>query len=233
MDTITDKELGKIVLIANKRAKKIIVRYRDGYYHLTHPYGTTLSYLKSCIEEMKPRLLKLADKKCSKKKFAPGVEFSTFSFKLELIESVSTQNYYMALKNGILSVSCPSQTDYNDPSVQKLIRDSIEKAFRYEAKRLFAPKVEYFAKKYGFTFSDVKINKSRTRWGSCSAKKSINLSYYCMLLPEHLVDFIILHELCHTIEMNHGERFWLLLDKVTGNRAKELTKELKSYKTDW
>ncbi len=79
----------------------------------------------------------------------------------------------------------------------------------------------------------MKINKSRTRWGSCSSKKVINLSYYCLFLPEHLIDFVILHELSHTIKMNHGEGFWKLLDSVSGGKAKELTQELKSFKTEW
>lgn len=233
MEAIEDKDLGKIILVPKKRAKKIIVRYREGNYHLTCPSSLNLSYIRNSIEEMKPRLLKLSEKKSTQKIFMPGVEFSTFSFQLELVESCSTQNYYMTLKDAILTISCPIRTDYKDISVQNTIREMIEKAFRYEAKRLFPSKVKYYAQKYGFTFSDVKINKSRSRWGSCSSRKGVNLSYYCMLLPEYLIDFVILHELCHTIEMNHSERFWALLDKVTDGKAKELTKELKSYKTDW
>jgi len=84
---------------------------------------------------------------------------------------------------------------------------------------------------HGFRFSDVKINKSTSRWGSCSFKKSINLSYFCLLLPPHLLDLIVLHELCHTREMNHGDKFWIHLDSVTGNRAKALTLELKKFST--
>lgn len=122
-------------------------------------------------------------------------------------------------------------TDYNDSTVQSTIKGFVEKALRYEANRLFPAKVKLFAERYGFKYTEVKINKSRTRWGSCSSKKTINLSFYCMLLPEHLVDFVILHELCHTVEMNHGERFWQLLDKVSDDKAKELTKALKDHKT--
>lgn len=230
---IRDKELGEIRLVENARARKIIVRRKDSCLQLTYPPFVDRAYIEKTIEEMRPRLLKLVEKKMEKKLFTPLTEFSTFSFSLRLVESESTNNYYLKLKEGILSISCPANTDYQDERVQQTIRDLIEKTFRYEAKRLFPQKVEVLAQRHGFTVSDVKINKSRTRWGSCTSRKSINLSYYCMLLPEYLVDFVILHELCHTIEMNHGERFWQLLDKVSDGRAKEFTNELKKFKTNW
>jgi len=230
---IKDKDLGEIRLVKNVRARKIIVRKKDGYLQLTHPPAVSLSYIEKTIEEMKPRLLKLAEKRDEKLIFNPQTEFKTFSFTLKLVESISADNYYLKLKDGILSISCPADTDYEDAKVQETIRDLLERALRYEAKRLFPQKVYSLAQSHGFTVSDVKINKSRTRWGSCTSKKSINLSYYCMLLPEYLVDFVILHELCHTREMNHGESFWILLDKVSGGKSKELTQELKQFKTSW
>lgn len=228
---IKDKDLGEIRLVKNQKARRIIVRRKENYLQLTYPAGVSISYIEKTIEEMKPRLLRLLEKKPKRQKFVPGIEFRTFSFVLNLIESESTTNYYVKLKDGVLSISCPSNTDYDRDDVQSVIRDFVEKALRHEAKRLFPEKVRQLSQNYGFTYSEVKINKSRTRWGSCSSKKSINLSYYCMLLPEYLADFVILHELCHTVEMNHGERFWLLLDKVSDGKAKELTRQLKVFKT--
>lgn len=228
---IIDKDLGEIRLVMNKQARRIIVRRKDDYLQLTYPPSVSLSYIEKTIAEMKPRLKSLREKKPTRIFFTPQSEFSTFSFRLQIITSPSTRNYYVNLKEGVLSISCPMNTNYEDESVQAAIRNFVEKALRYEANRILPSKVKLFAEQYGFKYTGVKINKSRTRWGSCSSKKSINLSYYCMLLPEHLTDFVILHELCHTIEMNHGEHFWQLLDKVSNNRAKELTKELKSFKT--
>lgn len=230
---IKDKDLGDIRLVKNAQARKIIVRHKDNYLQLTYPPGVSMSYIEKTIEEMKPRLFKLLERKNEQYLFTPQTEFKTFSFALKIFESASTSNYYLKLKDGILSISCPPDTDYESPTVQGTIRSMMEKALRYEAKRLFPQKVETLAHLHGFTFSTVKINQSRTRWGSCSSKKAINLSYHCMLLPEYLVDFVMLHELCHTKEMNHGERFWLLLDKVSDGKAKALTKELKSFKTGW
>jgi predicted metal-dependent hydrolase len=228
---IKDKELGEIRLVKNGRARKIIVRKKDGYLQLTHPSSVTISYIEKTIEEMRPRLISLIEKNSDRLKFSPQTEFHTYSFSLRIVKSNSTSNVYTNLKDGILSISCPSGTDFEKPSIQNLILKHIEKALRYEANRLLPAKVKLFAQKCGFTVSDVKINKSRTRWGSCSSKKSINLSYYCMLLPEHLIDHVILHELCHTVEMNHGDRFWQLLDKATEGKSKKQTKELKAFKT--
>lgn len=228
---IVDKDLGEIRLVKNARAKRIIVRKKDDYLQLTYPPSVSMSFVEKTIRDMKPRLMLLVEKQTTRIFFTPDIEFKTFSFTLKLITGTSTKNYYMSLKEGVLSISCPAGTDYNDSTVQSTIKSFVEKALRYEANRLFPAKVKLFAERYGFKYTEVKINKSRTRWGSCSSKKTINLSFYCMLLPEHLVDFVILHELCHTVEMNHGERFWQLLDKVSDDKAKELTKALKAHKT--
>ena len=82
----------------------------------------------------------------------------------------------------------------------------------------------------GLPFHSLKINTSKGRWGSCSTRGDINLSCSLMLLPEHLADYVILHELCHTVEMNHSPRFWALLDRFTGD-SHALREELSHHHT--
>lgn len=226
-----DKDLGRIVFIQNNKAKNIIVRRKSDYIRVTIPHFYTQKEAVLMIEEFKPRLLKMTAKPVLN--FYPQMEFSTFSFFLSLEQSNTLQNYYYRLSDGILSITCPQNIIFESDKNQKYIRTIIEKTLRSEAKRILPKKVAHFAEIHNFTFNEVKINKSATRWGSCSSKKNINLSYTCMLLPEHLADFVILHELCHTVEMNHGERFWALLDKVSGNKARVLTQELKQKQINW
>ncbi len=78
----------------------------------------------------------------------------------------------------------------------------------------------------------VHIRLQKTRWGSCSSANNINLSLHLMTLPFHLIDYIILHELCHTIHKNHGSKFHQLLEKVSGN-SKQLDKEVKQHQIVW
>jgi hypothetical protein len=133
------------------------------------------------------------------------------------------------LKNGTLNIEFPSGTDCTDKQSQQHFWNGISYFMRKEAKRLLPNRTKQLAEKYGFTFSDVKIQSSKTRWGSCSRAQSINLSLYLMLLPAELVDYVILHELCHTKEMNHGPNFWIWMDRVTDKKSKELRAQLKNY----
>jgi predicted metal-dependent hydrolase len=67
---------------------------------------------------------------------------------------------------------------------------------------------------YGFTYGQVSIRDQKTRWGSCSSKKNLNFNYKIVFLPPHLVDYIIVHELCHLEEFNHGKQFWDLVART-------------------
>jgi predicted metal-dependent hydrolase len=104
-----------------------------------------------------------------------------------------------------------------------------ESELRNQAKTVLPELLKQLAERHGFTYKTVKIRKSKTRWGSCSSKGTISLSFYLMLLPLHLKEYVLLHELCHTIHMNHGPAFWTLLDVYTNGKSKELKKELKNY----
>lgn len=227
-----DSDLVEIQLVANARARRITVRFRDGKYIVTHHPSLPEDVIRESIERMKPQLLHLRERAPKRMMLLPGTTFKTYSFSLE-IEENSLNNYYSRLKNGVLYITYPKNIDCSSLEAQSVFREKVEKAMRYEANRLLPVKVREYAGQFGFKVENVKINKSVTRWGSCSGKKVINLSYFNMLLPEHLIDFVILHELCHTKEMNHGEGFWKLLDVVSGGRAKELTKELSKYHTRW
>lgn len=230
IEKFTDKDLGEIQIRRNARAKNVTARAKNGYIQFTIPALLTQNQFDLILEQMRPRLVSLSIKPSIK--FTPDTKFETYSFSLK-IELAPVQNYYMNLKNGQLMIVCPENTQFNDQLVQNRVKNLVEKALRFEAKRLFPDKLALLAKQYKFNYKDLKINKSKTRWGSCTSLGNINLSHYCLLLPEYLIDFVMLHELCHTVEMNHGVKFWRLLDSITDNKSKILTSELKSYIINW
>ena len=100
---------------------------------------------------------------------------------------------------------------------------------RAEAKAALPPRLAEPAARYGFTYNKVRIKHNSSNWGSCSELGNINLNLNLMRLPEHLRDYVMLHELCHLRYLNHGPEFHALLESVCpGHRA--LNRELRSYK---
>lgn len=102
-------------------------------------------------------------------------------------------------------------------------------AHKEKARKLVRQRIDHFHPFYNVSVQRISIRNQRTRWGSCSQKGNLNFNYKIVKLPEHLRDYIIVHELCHLQEMNHSKRFWELVEKVVPDH-KERRRELKKWK---
>ncbi len=96
-----------------------------------------------------------------------------------------------------------------------------------QGKEILLPWIRRVSLENRLPYHSVMIRNQRTRWGSCSVKKNINLNRLLVLLPPHLVEYLFIHELCHTIEMNHSKQYWMLVEKHCPN-YKSIDKELKN-----
>jgi len=100
-----------------------------------------------------------------------------------------------------------------------------------KAREIIKERVEFFIAKYGFSYNKIFIKNQKTKWGSCSSKKNLNFNYKVAFLPDHLRDYIVIHEICHLKEMNHSSAFWDLVSIECPN-YKEYNKALKSFSLD-
>ena len=105
--------------------------------------------------------------------------------------------------------------------------EAIWRILKKEAREYLPARVDELAERFGFQYTGLKIRKMKTRWGSCTSRKSINLNSWLVMLPDHLSDYVILHELVHTRHPDHSKQFWNALDEVTGGKALALRKELR------
>lgn len=225
---IQDNELGEILFRTSARAKHYSLKITKGKITATMPIGGNTTRMWQFIQENKEKLRKALMKHPARPLINEQTELQTATFRTHIFLS-DRSNFYMKLEKEILHIACPKETDFTQEDVQTLLKGFIENALRFEAKRILPSRLQILAQKHGFSYTNVKIQNSKSRWGSCTSKRSINLSLSIMLLPWHLIDYVLLHELCHTIEMNHSERFWKIMDKVTENKALSLNKELKNY----
>ncbi len=89
-------------------------------------------------------------------------------------------------------------------------------------------RLAYFNQFYNLNIGTVRIKNQKTRWGSCSKKGNLNFNYKIALLPDHLADYIIVHELCHVGQFNHSRNFWNLVGQTIPD-YKILRATLKKY----
>jgi predicted metal-dependent hydrolase len=230
---ISDEELGFIEFVRSERAKHIRVRILNTGLKVSLPNRATQEDALKFINSIRHKLIVKQEKiekglEKSNILISENSQLQTLTFNV-IVKPCERKNIFFSLKNGTLNIEFPSGTDCTDKQSQEHFWNGISYFMRKEAKRLLPNRTKQLAEKYGFTFSDVKIQSSKTRWGSCSRAQSINFSLYLMLLPAELVDYVILHELCHTKEMNHGANFWIWMDRVTDKKSKELRAQLKNY----
>lgn len=100
--------------------------------------------------------------------------------------------------------------------------------YKKAALGLVSDKVKKFNVFYKFGVKKITVRNQKTRWGSCSRRGNINFNFRVVYLPDYLVDYIVIHELCHLGELNHSKKFWDLVSQ-TAPKHRELRRELRKY----
>lgn len=113
---------------------------------------------------------------------------------------------------------------------KKILPDRLRAVYELMTKKIAVRNVLGLRVKDPFRYNRVAIKNNATNWGSCSARRNINLNMHLVELPAELMDFVIAHELCHLVYRNHGPKFHKMLDAVVDGRERELNRLLKSYR---
>lgn len=103
---------------------------------------------------------------------------------------------------------------HGDREAAPALSDRKIKELTEEAKKVIPLRVAYFAEKMSVTYGRITIRNQKTRWGSCSSKGNLNFNCQLMLMPDEVIDYVVVHELCHRVHMNHSGEFWKLVKQV-------------------
>ena len=158
--------------------------------------------------------------------FSITTDLLHFSFRLADVSAATVSR-----ESGRTVVTLPERIWGGELTIQQKLwlHRVVSEELRLHARKYLPKRLREIAAEAGIEVGGVTIKNISSRWGSCSARRHINLSLWLMLAPPHLIDYVILHELVHLSEMNHGPRFWALLDTYTEGRARQLDREMKQF----
>ena len=96
----------------------------------------------------------------------------------------------------------------------EMVKKAIEKFYRKKAEEVIHDRLQFFSEQYDFKYNNVVLKNQKTRWGSCSSSKNLNFNWRLIMAPIEVIDYIVVHELCHLKQMNHSLKFWKLIEKI-------------------
>ena len=132
----------------------------------------------------------------------------SYSYALELL--ATKENWILKNYNRL-------QQRKEDTPVSSLTptqRSALEERYRNAAKEYFPLRVAHYAALLGVTYERITIREQKTRWGSWSSAGNLNFNWKLMLAPPRVLDYVVVHELCHRKEMNHSKAFWAIVESI-------------------
>lgn len=213
MSTITDEEFGTITLRRSARASHVRIRIApDGRLRVSLPLYAPVFLVKRLIRSSRSQLRAMMAEQHSGDTFEHGMQIGKSH---TLIVRPTTLMRATVKRHGQqIIVLLPPTLTLSDPEVVRVVRDAVIEALRIEAKSYLSKRLAFLAEKNNFTYDRVRFSHASGRWGSCSSNGTISLNIALMKLPFELIDYVLIHELSHTEQMNHSDVFWELVGRA-------------------
>ena len=189
------------------RKKTIALEVRDNGVKITVPYNLSIEEIEKILEKKNnwinnKLLFQKRKPKYKAKLFLDGEKFLFLGveYKLKIVYS-KTYNVYR--ENNFICI----QRKKNGASSRKIL----ENFYRQEAKIIFKNKVKHFEKILNLKSSNIKLRAYMRRWGSCNTQGELAFNWRLIMAPEKVINYVIVHELCHIVHYNHSKKFWKLV----------------------
>lgn len=197
-------------VIRTKRKTIAIIVHTDGRVVVRAPLKANKKQIEAFvtsklawIEKHRQRVQSLVVQD-TRKKFAPGEQFLYLgaSYPLEFKEQLA-QGF--VLLNGSFQLKQELQT--NASAI-------FTRWYQVKARQIITERVTWFARRYNFKPAKIRISSARTRWGSCSSQGTLSFTWRLVMAPIEIIDYVVVHELAHLLERNHGPNFWHAVEKI-------------------
>lgn len=210
MPIIQDKEFGKITVRRSAKATQVRLRVApDGTLRASMPVYAPLFLLKRLLKNSRHELRELLEQSHPQASFKDGQQIG----KSHTIIVRPSTRLLAKVKGQHILVELPQGMTLDDTEVVRAVRESVIAALRVQAKSYLPKRLAYLANQLGFSYQKVRFSHASGRWGSCSSNGTISLNIALMKLPFELIDYVLIHELAHTVQMNHSQDFWSIVEQ--------------------
>ena len=210
MAELHDKEFGTIIVRRNSSLSSMkVTAAPNGKLRVSAPQLAPIFSIKRMIASSRPELRKLLGNRPTFD-LVDGMPIGK-SHRLRIHIGGS----FKVKRSGLeVWLTVPDEASLSDSKVVDAVRQTSIAALRKEAHHYLPKRVERLAEEHGFRYEKLRFSHASTRWGSCSTNGTISLNIALMKLPFELIDYVIIHELAHTKQMNHSQDFWLLVQNA-------------------
>lgn len=215
--------MNQIPKIEFKNRKTIAVSITPmGEVVVKAPIGCPMSFIdKFLIEKQAWIETKLKKTNTRNEKFAEIIEYKKLLF--------MGKSYFGYSSGAVKKITIIEDKILIPVSVsQDKVHNKITRWYHKMADQLLIARTKEISNMLKIVPTNIKCTGSRGRWGACNSNGELFLNWRCIMLPAHLIDYVIVHELAHLIELNHSPRFWAEVEKVLPN-YKSLRKQIKEY----
>lgn len=212
------KDIGEILYRRNTKARNLAIRINaDGLVKVTVPGRCSFHRAESFVLDKKDWISKkthyIKRKKEENLAWQPGDLIRMRNGYIRIILG-ATGEFVATRVHGGYELAIPEDYDAGDAGHSTLLHDHIAAIGLKEAKEQLPGVLNLYAERFRLPYRKVSVRRMRTRWGSCSAQNNISLNSSLVFLPEHLVEYICLHELIHTVHKDHSRNFWNALVRI-------------------
>lgn len=214
MSSFTDPEFGEIIVHKRRGMRSVHIKIgTDGRYAATAPFYTPLIFIKQVVNNSREDLRRLAAHTSTTKPYEDGQTIGK-THTLAVVPTQTVKSPTTKILRERLLVYLPPTSQLEDMAVQQQIRDTVIRILRREAKTYLPGQLAALARTHGFNYERIRFSHASGRWGSCSSTGTISLNIALMKLPDELIDYVLVHELCHTRHMNHSKHFWAEVEAI-------------------
>lgn len=207
MTNIVDAEFGEINVRTMSNASRISIKVApNGSLRISAPKFTPKFAIASLLKSSRQEIRKMVN---SQRKLYDTDRQIGKSHSLVIQTDIGMQT--VSTIGTTIFATTTSQENVIFADFQQEIRQEVLKALRKEAKSYLPRRLRYLADQYDFSYEKTKLTHASSRWGSCSSSGTISLNIALMSLPFELIDYVLVHELCHTKFMDHSDSFWELV----------------------